>query len=182
MSLDRPKASTQATTRGEYLHCLPTTLGWYFSFLLNASVVLEAFYRLTMDPFPQQNGLTPSGDCPHSSTGGLGGSSMYQKGCPSFSSLGVRLGLSPAGLDRISSDARNSFKKRKHAWEVPIPASLRKSNSLGLNPETFWSSRGLSLFIIRTEMTVIISAKSSIHFDNCWVTSKLLIMGSNRKL
>lgn len=79
MSLDRPKASMQGTTKGEYLHCLPTPLDWYFSFLLNASDNLEAFYRLSINPFPQQNGLTPSGDYPHSSTGGLRGSSMYKR-------------------------------------------------------------------------------------------------------
>lgn len=146
------------------------------------------FWKLFTD-YPWILSLSRMGS-PHRETvltavlGGWGGSSMYKRASPSFSSLGVRLGLPPAGLNRISLDAHNSFKKRKHAWEVPhpIPASLRKSNSLGLNPETFWSARRFSLFIIRTEVTVTISSKSSIRFDNCWVTWKLLIMGSNRKL
>lgn len=78
--------------------------------------------------------------------------------------------------------AHNSFKEKFMSGNFCIPTSLRKLNPLVLNPDALRSTRRLLLAIVRTELILVLAAKSSILFNSCWVAWKLSIMGNNGKL
>lgn len=149
-------------------------------FHLTHSVIQECFSRLLVNPgciFPGQDELTTSGSCSHSHMRGL--EHQMQRAFPS------PLSMSKLQSKFVSYDichTRDDSKDKCTLENFHILMSLRKLSPLELSPIVFWTTRSFPLAPVRTELTVMSSAKPSTSSNSGWVTWKLSIKGNNWKL